>query len=288
MLLLLVGCKTLNLANPIQDWSESRTFLHAGDEATKEGHHTLALEQYQKASQLTPNDPVILERLSESNWELGNRTRAINQMAMAANSSGHDPSKLSKLAQMNYEFGDLNRALQAIMRVLDQDAQAIESRILRARIYKQLNLPSKALDDLHFVLGKFNEEDYDQYVPLQLEVANIYIQQRRFQNALSIVTTIPVVKLEDGLVVRVLQTHALALQQLGRLEDARERLELALKHDGSHEDTYYRLAELHLSKDNLAGASLALQQALKHAPDHAAAQQLLQQLQANSPTPNLD
>ena len=153
MLLLLVGCKTLNLANPIQDWSESRTFLHAGDEATKEGHHTLAVEQYQKASQLTPNDPVILERLSESNWELGNRTRAINQMAMAANSSGHDPSKLSKLAQMNYEFGDLNRALQAIMRVLDQDAQAIESRILRARIYKQLNLPSKALDDLHFVLG---------------------------------------------------------------------------------------------------------------------------------------
>ena len=281
MLLLLAGCTTLNLANPIRDWSESRIFLHAGDEATKKGHHTLALEQYQKASQLTPNDPVIIERLSESNWELGNRTRAINQMAMAANSSGHDPLKLRKLAQMNYEFDDLNRALEAITRVLDQDAQAIEARILRAKIYKQLNLPSKALDDFHFVLGRFNEEDYDQYVPLQLEVANIYIQQHRFQNALSIVTTIPVVKIEDGLVVRVLQTHALALQQLGRMEDARERLELAFNYDGSHEDTFYRLAELHLAKNNLVGASLALREALKQAPDHAASRQLLQQLQPN-------
>ena len=61
--------------------------MHAGDSAMKTGHYVIAIEQFQQAAELTLDDPVIFERLSESNWELGYQTRAINQMARAAQAS---------------------------------------------------------------------------------------------------------------------------------------------------------------------------------------------------------
>ena len=137
---------------------------------------------------------------------------------------------------------------------------------------------SKALDDLHFVLSVLDEGDIARQVEMQLKVAQIYIQQQRFQNALSVLTTIPITKIEDDLVIEVYQIHAQTLQQLGRLEDAQEELELALKLDGDHIETYYRLAEIHTLANNMAGASLALKQTLALSPQHQGALQLRQRI----------
>ena len=79
----LMGCQWLNLQNSVGDWGKSRSFMHAGDSAMKTGQYEIAIEQFQQAAELTPDDPVIFERLSESNWELGYQTLAINQMARA-------------------------------------------------------------------------------------------------------------------------------------------------------------------------------------------------------------
>ena len=277
-LMVLVGCQSLNLVNPVVDWGKSRSFLHAGDAATKKGQWDVALEQYQQASKLTPRDPVILARLSESNWELGNQTRAINQMAEAVQASDYDPQLLIELARMNLEYGNLDRALEAIDQVVQREPKLVEPRIFRGRLYKQMAMPSKALDDFHFALGNLSEDDEDQRVDIQLDVAEIYIWQHRFENALSIVTTIPIAKIDDQPVIRVYQIHATALQQLGRLDEATEKLEMALKFDGDHTQTYFRLAEVHTAANNHSGAALALRQTLALSPEHAGALQMLQQL----------
>ena len=95
---------------------------------------------------------------------------------------------------------------------------------------------------------------------MQMKVARIYLQQQRFQNALSIVTTIPITRIDDEQVIQVYQIHSLVLQQLGRFKDAQEKLERALQLDGSQVETYYRLAEVHAAANNMSDAVLAIQQ----------------------------
>ena len=275
---LLSGCQWLHLQNSMGDWGKSRSYIYAGDSAMKSGQYVTAIEQFEEAAKLAPDDPVVYERLSEGNWELGNQTRAINQMARAVQASDYDPQLLYKLADLNFKHGDLQRALEAVNRSIQSEPQLVDARILRANVLREQGAPAKALDDLHFVLGVLDEDDIGQQVEMQLEVAQIYIQQHRFQNALSVVTTIPITKVEDQLVIQAYQTHSQTLQQLGRLEDAQEKLELALKLDGDHIETYYRLAEIHTLANNMAGASLALQQTLALSPHHQGALQLRQRI----------
>jgi len=244
----------------------------------KSGQYVTAIEQFEEAAKLTPDDPVVYERLSEGNWEIGNQTRAINQMARAVQASDYDPQLLCKLAELNFQHGDLQRALEAVNLSIQSEPQSVDARILRASVLQKQGTTAKALDDLHFVLGVLDEGDIVRQVEMQLKVAQIYIQQHRFQNALSVVTTIPITKIEDELVIEVYQIHAQTLQQLGRLEDAQEKLELALKLDGDHIETYYRLAEIHTLANNMAGASLALKQTLALSPQHQGALQLSQRI----------
>ena len=275
---LLSGCQWLQLQNSVGDWGKSRAFIHAGDSAMKSGQYVTAIEQFEEAAKLTPDDPVVYERLSEGNWELGNQTRAINQMARAVQASDYDAQFLYKLAELNFQYGDLQRALEAVNLSIQSEPQSVDARILRASVLQEQGTTSKALDDLHFVLSVLDEGDIARQVEMQLKVVQIYIQQQRFQNALSVVTTIPITKIEDDLVIEVYQIHAQTLQQLGRLEDAQEELELALKLDGDHIETYYRLAEIHTLTNNMAGASLALKQTLALSPQHQGALQLRQRI----------
>ena len=275
---LLSGCQWLPLQDSVGDWGKSRSFIHAGDSAMKSGQYVTAIEQFEEAAKLTPDDPVVYERLSEGNWELGNQTRAINQMAQAVQASDYDAQFLYKLAELNFQYGDLQRALDAVNLSIQSEPQSVDARILRASVLQEQGTTSKALDDLHFVLSVLDEGDIARQVEMQLKVAQIYIQQQRFQNALSVLTTIPITKIEDDLVIEVHQIHAQTLQQLGRLEDAQEELELALKLDGDHIETYYRLAEIHTLANNMAGASLALKQTLALSPQHQGALQLRQRI----------
>ena len=274
----LMGCQWLNLQNSVGDWGKSRSFMHAGDSAMKTGQYEIAIEQFQQAAELTPDDPVIFERLSESNWELGYQTLAINQMARAVQASDDDASLLYKLANLNFQYGDRQRALEAVNRSIVRDSQLIAARVLRGEIYREQGASSKALEDLHFVLGILNEDDTERQVEMQMKVARIYLQQQRFQNALSIVTTIPITRIDDEQVIQVYQIHSLVLQQLGRFKDAQEKLERALQLDGSQVETYYRLAEVHAAANNMSDAVLAIQQTLARSPKHQRALQLSQQI----------
>ncbi len=274
----LMGCQWLNLQNSVGDWGKSRSFMHAGDSAMKTGHYVIAIEQFQQAAELTPDDPVIFERLSESNWELGYQTRAINQMARAVQASDYDASLLYKLANLNFQYGDMQHALEAVNHSIVRDSQLIEARVLRGEIYAEQGASSKALEDLHFVLGILDEDDIERQVEMQMKVAKIYIQQQRFQNVLSIVTTIPITRIDDEQLIQVYQIHSLALQQLGRFKDAQEKLELALKLGGPQIETYYRLAEVHAAANNMPDAVLAIQQTLALSPKHQRALQLSQRI----------
>ena len=278
VLSLLSGCQWLQLQNSVGDWGESRSFIHAGDSAMKSGQYVTAIKQFEEAAKLTPDDRVVYERLSEGNWKLGNQTRAINQMARAVQVSDYDAQLLYKLAELNFQYGDLQRALEAINLSIQSEPQSVDARILRASVLQAQGRIAKTLDDLHFVLGVLDEGDILRQVEMQLKVAQIYIEQHRFQNALSVVTTIPITKIDDELVIEVYQIHAQTLQQLGRLEDAQEKLELALKLDGDHIETYYRLAETHTLANNMASASLALKQTLALSPQHQGALQLRQRI----------
>ena len=252
--------------------------MYAGDAAAKKGQYVTALNQFEEAAKLTPQDPVIYERLSEGNWQLGYYTRSINQMARAVQASDYEPHLLYKLADLNYQYGDMARALEAANHAIKREPQAIDARILRARVYEQQKDYSKSLQDLHFVLGVLNEDEIQRRVEMQLKVAEIYIVQHRFQDALSIVTTIPTTKIDDEHVIKALQIHSSVLQQLGRLRDAQEKLEVALKLDGNHVETYYRLAEVHMAANNVSGATLAIRQTLALSPQHQAALQLSQRI----------
>ncbi len=279
-LCMLSGCQWINLQTSAGDWGESRSFMHAGDVAMKSGQYVAALEQFNEAAELTPDDPVVFERMSEANWELGIHTRAINQMAKAVEASDHDPRLLYRLAVLNYEYGEWLRAREALDYAIDRDPQFIDARILRADINYQQGVPSDALEDLHFVLSNMEAGDIQRQVELQLKVAGIYVYQHRFQNALSVITTVPVTKVDNVQVVQVYLMHATVLQQLGRLEDAREKLELALKLDGDHTEIYYRLAEIHTAANNMSGAALALEQALALSPNHQGVIQLINRISA--------
>jgi len=272
------GCQWLNFQSSVGNWERSRSFMHAGDSAMKSGQHAKAIKQFEEAAKLTPNDPVIYQRLSEGNRKLGHSTGAINQLARAVETSDYDAQLLFKFASLNYQYGNLPQAFQAVNHALQEDPQLIEARILRADVYVEQSAYSKALQDLHFVLGVLGEEDIQRQVEMQLKVAEIYIQQQRFQSALSIVTTIAVTKIEDEQVIKVYQIHSLILQQLNRLKDAQEKLELALKLDGDHVETYYRLAEVHTAANNMPGAALAIRQTLALSPSHQAALQLSQRI----------
>lgn len=242
------GCRTLSRSCPAD-----RNVV-AGRELSRMGAAAMRDERFDEAEiRLThalrqcPNDPEIRRNLGQLYWKSGKRQAAIEQMDLAVQLSGNDPEWTAELGHMLLEEKATDAAWECAQRIKNQGLVP-----LSAALEGDVLLAQGRLEEAQKAYLRAVAVDEPSMTVL-LSLAETYARQGKHQRALATLR-----RLEDQIVDAqhppdLPLRQGLALQALGRHEQAIERLFAAQERLGPSKELEARIA---MSRQALDGRAI--------------------------------
>ncbi len=169
-----------------------------------------------RAIEICPGDGNARQCLSDVLWNRGAAEAAIEQMTKAIElAKSNDPVLIVRLGRMQLTRGKLDEALQRADQALRLDRGYSAAWELRADILRRRGQLDQALADYFRALA--NNADNPR---VRLEIAEIYHLQGRWRRTLATLDAVNEKLTENDYPQRHLLLKGLALNSLGRPEDA--------------------------------------------------------------------
>lgn len=251
-----IGCRAINRFGDNSQGINARRLSGQGFQAMHEGDWDSAENLFLQALDLSDSDDRARWGLAESYWQRGEQTAAVQQMEQAVELSAGDPKLVQRLGRMYLELGRIEEATHHSIWALDLDRYSAQAWSLRGDCLRASQEPDQALAAYHRALAI--QPDFAQ---AQIETAEIYLSQSRHDR---VVATLDRVQDERGLresPAKVDLLRGIAMQELGRFEDAKRCFARASEKAPDDATPFLRLAELALIQGRKGDAALAVQQA---------------------------
>ncbi len=110
-------------------------FAEAGNRLAKKSQHIEAIEAFEKALELVPNDPKILGAFTQSHFAIGTPAEAGERLGEIYASDPHDRDVLQLLIDCHFESGNASEAEKAIVSLVEKEPAHYPKLVELARIY---------------------------------------------------------------------------------------------------------------------------------------------------------
>ncbi len=209
--------------------------MNAGHAAAWDREWKKAVESYQQALQIKPNDSMALNSLGLAYFELREFGEALESYERASQAAPQDPTPVEKMAviyerqggsqmavelflqaaDMYLEAHDTEKAIENWVRVTIQQPDQVVARSRLAQVYEQLGRKAEAVTE-HLVLASAHQQagDLAQAIQSAEQAARISPESREAQQALQMLRSneklpLPVKPREDSLPEQRFQTRKL-------------------------------------------------------------------------------
>lgn len=231
---------------------------------------------FRQAIETCPANEQARRQFADILWKQGRRAEALGEMEEAVRLSGGDATMMVELGRMYLDQGYPEHAERQVRRALQLQPQLAPAWALLGDVAAQQQRLDEALTHYHRALSYQPD-----YVAVQTATAQLYRRQGRPRRALSTLDAIAERRGPNAVPQEVLVIRGLALQELGRLDEAVETLASAVPQGPPNSDLYYQLAQAHWAAGDPSSARLAAQEALRLSPQHPSSLELLAQLEAS-------
>jgi tetratricopeptide (TPR) repeat protein len=215
-------------------------------------------------------DPEARRHYAEALWQRGSQTKALEQFEEAARLSPDDAALRVRLAEAYLESGRLDEARAAANAAIDLDPKLAGAWAVRGRISAAAGDLRRALDDFHRTLS-YAPDDRD----VLLETAELHRRMGRPQRALATLQSLADTYSPGEEPQQVLQLTGLAQMALGRYDDAVAALSAAAVREAPSADLLWQLGEAELRAGRPGAAAAAARHALSLHPEHEPSRVLL-------------
>lgn len=277
------GCQFSRLSGARASAESSRQWSQQAAAAMENGHWQQAESLLRQAVQANPEDPVAHGRLAQALWRRGERQAAIVQIEGARQLAPRDSEFTLQAAGLYLEVGDFERARRAAEHVIDHEPRSAQGWILRGQAWQASGAPSRALADYQRGLEYAPNDRF----ALQ-QIADLYRTMHQPQRSLSSLQALAATYAPREEPAELFYGQGLAYQEMGRHEDAAERLRLAAERGPPNADVFCALGEAELAAGYPDRAHEVALKALALAPNHLEARQLVDRVVSAAPlAPNL-
>ncbi|MGC9358874.1 MAG: tetratricopeptide repeat protein [Anaerolineae bacterium] len=152
---------------------EAHALVMEGERMISEGELEQAIETYEQALSLTPNDPEVLLYLGMLYEETGQQVQADETYAEARRAIGDDVEFYVSLAQIYVITGKAERVIEAANEALALDEESARAYYVRATGYEMQNELALALEDLDLAAELSREVNDTLYVMAKTRYANL-------------------------------------------------------------------------------------------------------------------
>jgi len=269
-----VGCRAITQYGESKQTISARRLSRQGLEAMHAGQWDVAEDLFSDALELTAADERAHWGLAEALWQRGEKQAALKHMEEAVRLSASDPRLMQRLGKM---YLDLNRVADAdrqSLAALQADRQSAEVWGLRGDCLVKLGDHDGALAAYHQALALKPD-----FPDVQLEIAELYRQQERYDRLLATIDRLQDTVGSDGVFPsRAHMLRGIALHRLQRYGDAQRCFQDAIASDPNNPESHLHLAALLLEQGDAQSAREPLQQAIALSPQTPSAIALAQQL----------
>jgi predicted Zn-dependent protease len=278
--LMLCGCSALGRRGPVpKDVATCRDLTQQGVAAMELDQWDQAEKLLQGAVEASPVDASTRHHLAEVLWHRGATEEALLQMEAAVRLDDSDASLMVRSGEMLLATGQAERALTRADEAIRLNPKLSTAWALRGRVHAKMGQTDRALADLQRAL---------QYAPdssdVLMDVASLYRQRGQHDRCLTtlhhLIDTYPAGE-EPQL---ALWMEGLTLSDLGRPQQAAERLAAASQQGEPNADILYYLAQAEWASGRPDAATAAAERALVANPGHEPSKKLLVEI-ARPPTP---
>jgi tetratricopeptide (TPR) repeat protein len=269
-----VGCRAISQYGESKQSIAARRLSRQGLEAMHAGQWDVAEDLFSDALDLTAADDRAHWGLAESLWQRGEKQAALKHMEEAVRLSASDPRLMRRLGKMYLDLDRVADADRQSVAALHADRQSAEVWGLRGDCLVKLGDLDGALAAYHQALAL--QPDYPD---VQLEIAELYRQQGRYDRLLATIDRLQdTIGESDVCPSRAHMLRGIALHQLQRYGDAQRCFQDAIASDPNNPEPHLHLASLLLEQGDAESARRPLQQAIALSPQSPSAIALAQQV----------
>jgi Tfp pilus assembly protein PilF len=262
------GCRAIRRIGESRQSIAARRLSGQGFQAMHDGQWEIAETLFADALDVSKSDDRAHWGLAEAYWKRGERELAVEQMEQAVRLSANDPAFVQRLGRMYMETGRLEKADENSRSALGSERDSPAAWALRGDCLKAAGQLEQALAAYHRALAL--QPDYPE---VQLQAAEIYQTQQRFDRLLATLD-----RLQDGTGIdnapaRVDLLKGIAMRQLGRTEEAEQCFVSASGKDPENARPHLELAALAMDRGDSETARQCLEIALRLNPSAGLADQ---------------
>ena len=247
------GCRAIQSFGDSSQSITARGLSGQGFQAMYEGDWATAESLFLNAVELSEGDDRAHWGLAESYWNRGDRELAIQQMQRAVELSAGDPKLVQRLGRMHLELGRIDEADDHSQWALESDRQSAEAWALKGDCLKASEEWDDALAAYHRAFAI--QPDFTQ---VQIKTAEIYLSQFRHDRVLATLDRVQDERGMTESPAKVDLLRGIAMRELGRLEDARRCFVRASEKAPSDATPHLQLAELALLQGKRKDAEIAV------------------------------
>jgi tetratricopeptide (TPR) repeat protein len=252
----LVGCRAIGRFGDSRQSITARRLSGQGFQAMHDGQWEIAEKLFTQALEVSKADDRAHWGLAESYWKRNDRELAVAHMEQAVRLSAGDPKFVQRLGRMYLELRRLNEAETHSLWALESRRDSAEAWALHGDCSKALGEHDEALAAYHRALAL--QPDFPE---VQLQTAEIYLSQRRFDRLLATLDRLQDDVGVDDAPLQVDLLQGIAMRELGRPEEARQCFARACLKDTDDATPHLQLAELALEQGEPMAALAALEKA---------------------------
>lgn len=255
------GCRAIRRMGQNQDSIAARRMSRLGIQAMHDGKWTAAEKLFNDALTRSAADDRAHRGLAESLWQRGERELAIEHMEQAVRLSAGEPKLIERLGRMYLEVGRLEDASRqsTIAREANRDSAAVWA--LRGDCLLHQGRLDDALAAYHRALALQPD-----FVDVQLQAAEIYRSQGRFDRLLATLDRLQESVIGDRVPSRVDMLRGIAMRELSRGQEAMRCFQHAAIKDPESAEPHLMIASVCLDNDDIQSARSAVQQAMRLDP----------------------
>jgi tetratricopeptide (TPR) repeat protein len=240
-----------------------------------DGQWEIAEKLFTQALEVSKADDRAHWGLAESYWKRGDLEQlAVAHMEQAVRLSAGDPKFVQRLGRMYLELGRLDEAESHSLWALESKRDSAEAWALRGDCLKASGEQDEALAAYHRALALQPD-----YAEVQLQTAEIYLSQRRFDRLLATLDRLQDDVGVDDAPLQVDLLQGIAMRELGRPEESRQCFARACLKDTNDATPHLQLAELALEQGEPIAARAALEMAKSLRTDSTQETSWLKQLE---------
>lgn len=237
------------------------------------GNWARADDLLSQAVKVFPQDADARYHYAEVLWHRGDRGSAVEQIDKALELSADDPKVLLRAAQMRIAMDQSNEAAQLVQRAIEADSKDPSAWTLRGRLRRKSGELREALADYHRALG-YRPDDRETLI----EVAEVYRELNQPLRALATLQTLSDSYPPGEEPPEVLYLTGLAYSALSRHAEAIDCLTQVLERSSATTEVLYRLAEAQLRSGRETEARETASRILAIAPGDARGVALIERI----------